>query len=189
MHARDLDDDAERSGQGRSVRPPDDLNDHGAHAIALRLSAQVKNPLQGFRFGRNRKHCDVYFANDPLRRMSNVHFCILINELGVLTVQDLSTNGTLVDDVLLQSRAARPSQAMTSLKTGSKITIVLSSAPSDISFRVFVPQREDEYEKMYRANLKAYQERLAVLPEKQEELLNDGAPPQHVSCSSTSAST
>lgn len=171
----DLEDDA-GDESGRPVLISNNLN---GHAIALRLSAQVKDPLHGFKFGRNSNRCDLCFANDPLRRLSNVHFRIFINEYGVLTLQDQSTNGTIVDNTRLRARAEISSRT---IRSGSRVTISLPGS-NDISFLVAIPRREDEYERLYRSNLVAYQKRLASISREQEEPMSAGST-ERVSCSS-----
>ncbi|EPE08908.1 serine threonine-protein kinase-like protein [Ophiostoma piceae UAMH 11346] len=132
-------------------------------AFVLRLSAQVKNPLDGFTFGRNANRCDVCFNNDTLRRLSNIHFRIFINEHGVLMLQDQSTNGTVVDEVLLKAKARRPGLSnKRTLNSGTKISILLQNDAHDLIFLVRVPRREGQYEAAYARNLHAYLENLAM---------------------------
>ncbi|CAK7198625.1 Protein kinase protein rad53 [Sporothrix eucalyptigena] len=131
-------------------------------AFVLRLSAQVKDPLQGFTFGRNANRCDICFNNDSLRRLSNIHFRIFINEHGVLMLQDQSTNGTAVDEVLLKARRPGMSNKRT-LNSGTKVSILLQNDAHDLAFLVRVPRREGQYEAAYQRNLHAYLERLAMV--------------------------
>ncbi|CAK7214342.1 Protein kinase protein rad53 [Sporothrix curviconia] len=131
-------------------------------AFVLRLSAQVKDPLQGFTFGRNANRCDICFNNDSLKRLSNIHFRIFINEHGVLMLQDQSTNGTAVDEVLLKARRPGMSNKRT-LNSGTKVSILLQNDAHDLAFLVRVPRREGQYEIAYQRNLHAYLERLAML--------------------------
>lgn len=133
-------------------------------AFVLRLSALVKDPLQGFTFGRNPNRCDVCFINDRLRRLSNIHFRIFINEHGVLMLEDQSTNGTVVDDVLLRKR--RPGYGLSSKRTlnsGTKISVLLQDDACDLVFLVRVPRREGQYDMAYQRNLNAYLRHLAGL--------------------------
>ena len=70
--------------------------------IALRLSANLKDTMGGFQFGRNATRCDfVLGKNEASRRISNIHFRIYINEYGVIMLEDQSTNGTAIDGTLL----------------------------------------------------------------------------------------
>lgn len=137
----------------------------GQYALALRFSARVKDPLQGFTFGRNQTRCDVCFAHDPMRRLSNVHFRIYLNEYGVLMLEDLSTNGTVVNKQLLASRKGRESGEVTRmmLNNGDEIKVLLHKGRNDIKFIVRIPRREGEYEVAWREKLKAYLERLEVV--------------------------
>ncbi|KAL1901958.1 Protein kinase protein rad53 [Sporothrix stenoceras] len=136
-------------------------------AFVLRLSAHVKDPLQGFTFGRNANRCDICFNNDSLRRLSNIHFRIFINEHGVLMLQDQSTNGTAVDDVLLKARRPGMPNKRT-LNSGTKVSILLQNDAHDLEFLVRVPRREGQYESAYQRNLHAYLERLAMLADGDE---------------------
>ncbi|KIH89655.1 serine/threonineeeee-protein kinase-like protein [Sporothrix brasiliensis 5110] len=146
-------------------------------AFVLRLSAKVKDPVQGFTFGRNPNRCDVCFNNDSLRRLSNIHFRIYINEHGVLMLQDQSTNGTAVDDVLLKNRRPGMSNKRT-LNSGTKVSILLQNDAHDLEFLVRVPRREGQYESAYQRNLHAYLERLAMLADGDESIGTTHPPPQ-----------
>ncbi|KAH8883061.1 hypothetical protein GQ53DRAFT_619036, partial [Thozetella sp. PMI_491] len=135
-------------------------HDTGKHAIILRLSATVKNPRQGFTFGRNRARCDICFTNDPYRRLSNIHFRIYINDSGIITLEDTSVNGTLVDDNLLKGKTrnapGETSETRRTLTSGSKIAILMHNRPADLVFLVQIPRRQGIYEEAYRANLVKY---------------------------------
>ncbi|KAI9695607.1 MAG: hypothetical protein M1820_008532 [Bogoriella megaspora] len=106
--------------------------------IALRLSSETKKPALGFTFGRNSQHSDIVFHIDTLRRISNVHFRIYVNDSGVLMIQDMSTNGTLVDDVHLKQRGMTRM-----LQHGSIIQILSPKAEDQIKFFVRIPPRDD----------------------------------------------
>ncbi|ATY58805.1 Serine threonine-kinase domain [Cordyceps militaris] len=143
-----------------------------AHAIILRLSTAPKNPPAGFAFGRNPGRCDVVFANDPLRRVSNIHFRIYVNEFGNIMVEDQSTNGTFVDSKLLSARA-KPGPQQASrwvLSSGSVINIFLHDEARDLTFRVRIPRREGAYEERYQHKVLEYYQRHR-LP------MEGGAPP------------
>jgi pSer/pThr/pTyr-binding forkhead associated (FHA) protein len=142
----------------------------GEHALVLRLSAPVKDPLQGFTFGRNNTRCDVCFHNDPMRRLSNIHFRIYVNEYGVLMLEDSSINGTVVDGTLLKARLGdRPKTGEKKLpkrrtiNPGSKIQILMHEGQDDLDFIVQIPRREGDYEETYRRNLTRYMKRLQQL--------------------------
>ena len=66
--------------------------------LALRFSSSVFDPAVGFCFGRNYMKCDINLdAENKQKRVSNTHFRIFPNSQGVLMLEDLSTNGTIVD--------------------------------------------------------------------------------------------
>ncbi|KAF5023292.1 hypothetical protein F66182_4600 [Fusarium sp. NRRL 66182] len=126
----------------------------GSHAIILRLSSQLKNPTAGFVFGRNPMRCDVVFVNDPLKRVSNIHFRIYVNEYGTVMIEDQSTNGTIVDDNLLTSHPqakGRSDPPITKwvLSSGSIIKVYLHQEARDLTFRVRIPRRDNEYDQAY----------------------------------------
>ncbi|TWU77100.1 hypothetical protein ED733_008180 [Metarhizium rileyi] len=151
------------------VEPDYDLEDHasrfeshpishGNHAIILRLSSHVKNPSAGFAFGRNSARCDVVFVNDPLRRISNIHFRIYVNEYGSVMIEDQSTNGTFVDRQLL-TRHPKDKTASANkwvLGSGNRIRVVLHSETRDLTFRVRIPRRDDDYDRAYIAKVNEY---------------------------------
>ncbi|KKY38292.1 putative meiosis-specific serine threonine-protein kinase mek1 [Diaporthe ampelina] len=139
----------------------------GEHALVLRLSAHVKDPLQGFTFGRNVTRCDVCFHNDPMRRLSNIHFRIYLNEYGVLMLEDSSINGTVVDGTLLKARQGDRAKTgekklpkRRTINPGSKIQILMHEGQDDLDFIVQIPRREGDYEETYRRNLTRYMKRL-----------------------------
>lgn len=142
----------------------------GEKAIVLRLSAQVKDPLQGFTFGRNPGRCDVHFDNDPLRRLSNIHFRIFLNEYGVLMLEDCSINGTIVDGVMLRARDGKGGKPgdrklprQRTLQPGSQVKILMAEREDDFQFVVQIPRREGDCEEPYRRNLSRYIRRLQRL--------------------------
>lgn len=142
----------------------------GEHAIVLRLSAKVKDPPRGFTFGRNVGRCDVCFQNDPMRRLSNIHFRIHLNAYGVLMLEDSSINGTVVDGTLLKGRIGdRPKPAdrklsnQRTINQGSEIKILMVSDLDDLVFMVHIPHREGLYEETYRRNLTRYMKQLKQL--------------------------
>lgn len=132
---------------------------HGNYAIILRLSSQVKNPSSGFAFGRNSARCDVVFVNDPLRRISNIHFRIYVNEYGNVMIEDQSTNGTFVDRQLLtrhpKDKSEQPANKWV-LGSGNLIRIVLHNESQDLTFRVRIPRRDDDYDRAYIAKVNEY---------------------------------
>lgn len=129
--------------------------DIGDHHIALRFSSQVKNPMQGFAFGRSPSCCDIYLQDDPRRRLSKVHFRIYLNESGVLMLEDMSTNGTIVDRVLLKMKDSSTKMKRT-LSSGSKIEILMDEPSRDIMFLVRIPIRDGPCEEAYQRKLETY---------------------------------
>ncbi|KLU87446.1 serine/threonine protein kinase, partial [Magnaporthiopsis poae ATCC 64411] len=151
------------------------------HAIVLRLSVDTKDPAQGFTFGRNQARCDICLANDPLKRLSNIHFRIYINEYGVLMLEDTSTNGTVVDERILQKAKAKADRSETkrTLSNGSEIKIMLHSPSYDIVFLVQVPKREGRHEEAFRQNLYQYRQRTQALDDDRTQTIvpGDNGPP------------
>lgn len=135
----------------------------GDFAIILRLSATVKNQLQGFQFGRNAAKCDVCFVDDPKKRLSNVHFRVYVNTFGIVMLEDQSTNGTFVDNQLLRAKNPNPLHKLDTrrqLTHGSKIKVLMHHEHEDLIFLVRIPRREGEYTSRYMANVEAYFKRL-----------------------------
>jgi serine/threonine protein kinase len=133
-----------------------------ARDIALRISSGVQHPKDGFRFGRASQPCDILltpYENDSL--VSKVHFKIFVNSQGSLMLQDLSTNGTLVDDTRLRGKGPRgkPAQPATiALKHGTIICVVSShdgTEREEIKFMIRIPSRGDN-EDAYEENLRRY---------------------------------
>ncbi|KHO00101.1 Serine/threonine-protein kinase domain protein [Metarhizium album ARSEF 1941] len=160
-----------------SVEPDYELEDHasrfesrpashGDHAIILRLSSPVKNPSAGFAFGRNRARCDVVFTNDPLRRISNIHFRIYVNEYGNVMIEDQSTNGTCVDGRVLKRCTEDSSTSANKwvLGSGNMIRIVLHNEALDLHFRVRIPGRHDHYDRAFIIKVSEYFARHGLHP-------------------------
>lgn len=155
------------------MEPDYELEDHASrfesnlapggnnYAIILRLSSNVKNPAAGYAFGRNAGRCDVVFVNDPLKRVSNIHFRIYVNEYGNVMIEDQSTNGTFVDRNLLTSKPKDGRQAVSRwvLSSGSVVKIYLHQEVKDLTFRVRIPRRDDEYDQAYTNKVAEYFER------------------------------
>lgn len=119
------------------------------YSIVLRLSDPVKDPHMGFVFGRNAARCDVCFINDPLRRLSNSHFRIYVNEYGNVMLEDRSTNGTIVNSDVLRSKDSDPDCVRRTLLGGYRVKILMHEESLDLVFVVRIPKREgllaDEY--------------------------------------------
>ncbi|KAG6003298.1 hypothetical protein E4U21_002186 [Claviceps maximensis] len=170
------------------VEPDYDLEDHasrfeshpashGNYAIILRLSSQIMNPAAGFAFGRNTARCDVVFLNDPLRRLSNIHFRIHVNEYGNVMIEDQSTNGTFVDRQLLtchpKDKKTQPTNKWV-LSSGTLIKILLHDAMRDLTFRVRVPRRDEDYDRAYLAKVGDYFIRHGLQPPPTQAQANTG---------------
>lgn len=125
--------------------------------IALRLSANLKSNEGGFLFGRNTSRCDIVIGrDDQIKRVSNVHFRIYINEYGIIMLEDRSTNGTLVDGhcLCIKDKENGPNQRI--LELGSIVCLVMTPPEADFRFIVRIPQRDDEAEHLYQKNLTNY---------------------------------
>ena len=124
--------------------------------IALRTTAGLKDPKLGFVFGREMLKCDIPFRTNLQgdQRVSGMHFRIWVTEFGVLMLQDHSTNGTYVDDVLLNrwhSKRMLSHGAMIEVITGGERA---SNTIEKARFIVKLPQRGDD--SRYKVNLRSY---------------------------------
>ncbi|KAK0737630.1 hypothetical protein B0T21DRAFT_286426 [Apiosordaria backusii] len=135
----------------------------GEHHVALRFSAEIKNAVNGFTFGRNENRCDIVFEDDPMRRLSNSHFRIYLNEHGVLMLEDMSTNGTVVDEQLLRRKGDPPLDVKRTLRSGSNIKILMHDESRDLKFRVWIPIRQGFSNEAYKQNLRTYISNRAAL--------------------------
>ncbi|CAD6505512.1 BgTH12-01002 [Blumeria graminis f. sp. triticale] len=128
--------------------------------IALRLSVPSKDPsVGGFFFGRNAQRCDILVGKDASKRISNIHFRIYINEFGYLLLEDLSTNGTAVDGVLLRANMkGKGLESQHVLSHGSLITLTMNlpEGEEDYRFKVRIPNRDSAAEEAYQINLTSY---------------------------------
>jgi len=124
--------------------------------LALRLSSAKKLKFKqlGFVFGRNHQSADIIFGQDSGKRISNQHFRIYLNVDGLLMIEDMSTNGTFVDDALLKCKDPRfPKIRM--LSSGSIICIQNANDAEMIKFIVRVPSRVS-YMERFRENLRNF---------------------------------
>ncbi|KAL2860937.1 kinase-like domain-containing protein [Aspergillus lucknowensis] len=126
----------------------------GALDIALRLSSKVNDPSRGFCFGRTLGRSDILLAADPTsRRISNTHFRIYFTNQSILMLEDVSTNGTIVDDCRLRKREKDNSRM---LIHGSVIQVINGEKSSDeVKFVVRMPSR-DGHGDTYSRNLDNY---------------------------------
>ena len=125
--------------------------------IALRLSSDVLHPYFGFTFGRNAAMCDIVLDHDAKKRISNMHFRIYVHSDGFVMLEDMSTNGTIVDGLHLW---AHKEQKPTTRLLDDGATVRVGSEQDWIDFKVCLPFREDEEEDRFLGNLRTYRERL-----------------------------
>jgi serine/threonine protein kinase len=138
---------------------------NNAQDLALRLSSRTRSPLLGFCFGRNPHSCDIVIDVDSVKRVSNLHFRIYVNHAGVLMLEDMSTNGTLVDEKHLKGKNARvPATRM--LTSGSIIHIPSPKPDEAIKFIVRIPSRSGHMDE-HQEKMERYQMRLAELEKAQ----------------------
>ncbi|KAF1986151.1 kinase-like protein [Aulographum hederae CBS 113979] len=136
--------------------------------LALRLTSRPVNPVMGFIFGRAPGQCDIVM-DDTQHRISNVHFRIYVNISGVVMFDDMSTNGTMVDDILLKGKqpgnphGKRPTTRM--LNQGSIISILATNKDEVVKFIVRFPAREPRFMEEYGKNLRSFRARAAEAEE------------------------
>jgi serine/threonine protein kinase len=133
---------------GQSSRAGADLALRMTSARTLRFK-----PL-GFVFGRNLNSADIVFGQDSGKRISNQHFRIYLSKDGILMLEDMSTNGTIVDDQLLKCKDNRFNKTRT-LSSGSIICIQSSNEEEMIRFIVRIPSRV-AYLERFRENLRNF---------------------------------
>ncbi|KAL1955893.1 hypothetical protein VTO42DRAFT_7966 [Malbranchea cinnamomea] len=164
--------------------PEGDITTASSDDIALRFSSQVKNPGLGFCFGRNSSRCDILLVpDDREKKISNTHFRIYLNSEGILMLEDISTNGTIVDDKLIRKDRKYGSPTTQMLVAGSIIEVAGGDSVSEVKFIVRIPSR-DEFEGQYTRNLIQYLNRVRQFTQKAEEVEKRGTPflvPQQVS--------
>ncbi|KAF1996277.1 hypothetical protein P154DRAFT_498871 [Amniculicola lignicola CBS 123094] len=136
-------------------RPPVPLPSHAGADIALRMSSPLKQAKLGFIFGRNAGSADIVFNQDAGKRISNQHFRIFLNHDAVIMVEDMSTNGTIVDDILLKNRDTRHYSKERMLASGSIICVQNSNDAEMIKFVVRIPSRVNDATR-YQENLHAW---------------------------------
>ncbi|KAI0484918.1 Pkinase-domain-containing protein [Xylariaceae sp. FL0804] len=168
-------DDAEAFGRARGL---------GDHALVLRLSSAVKDARLGFTFGRNRGRCDLCFAADPARRLSNIHFRIYVNRHGSVLLEDQSTNGTVVDTHLLRMKGepqknGAPYPTKRTLESGSTIKVIMHESSKDLVFLARIPRRDGYLEEAYLVKLAAYLRRVHGEDESLNKTIGPG-PSGHV---------
>jgi hypothetical protein len=126
--------------------------------IALRFDSNVKSPHMGFIFGRNPEKVDIQVGDNVQKRVSNTHFRIYVNKSGMLMIQDMSTNGTVVGDVYLQ-KGKKNEKRM--LLDGTLIRFVFDPPEQELRFNVRIPSR-DGHEEQYHRALDDYLQRIEI---------------------------
>lgn len=139
-------------------------DDTQSRAIALRLSSKLRDLRGGFCFGRNAMKCDFMLGDlDGPMHISNLHFRIYLTHEGILMLQDMSMNGTYVDNKFLKGKRNDgipiPGQTRM-LENGTIITIISSSGSELLKFVVQVPDRPNRGEE-YAQNLTEYLQAVA----------------------------
>jgi hypothetical protein len=127
--------------------------------LALRMSSRLINPTLGFVFGRNAGSSDIVFGQDSGKRISNQHFRIYWNTDDVMMLEDMSTNGTVVDNVVLKNRDPKyPKTRM--MQSGSIICVQNNKDDEMIKFMVQIPSRVAHLEQ-YAENMRAFMAKCA----------------------------
>lgn len=136
--------------------------------LALRFSSSVFDPAVGFCFGRNIMKCDINLdSENKQKRVSNTHFRIFLNSQGILMLEDLSTNGTIVDHNILGGKRKAGNEMVAkgpknrTLDSGSIIEILSDTPEVNIKFLLRIPPREG-FEREYIAKFQAYMTHKAV---------------------------
>jgi len=140
------------------IRQNDQLDEESnTQSLALRFSSRTINQDLGFIFGRNTSLSDIIIAPNSASRVSNTHFRIYLSDNGgngVLMLEDMSTDGTLVDHVHLRGKLDISSSRRI-LCSGSTIKIPHSKQDEHVRFSVHLPSHK-EHEEEYRRNYNAY---------------------------------
>lgn len=122
-----------------------------ALSIALRFNPGPMNIEKGFCFGRCPTQSDIILGDDQTtRRVSKLHFSILVNEQHVLMLKDHSTNGTWVDGVFLgpaghnnhEMKPPNEQPQSRQLLNGSEIYLLKGTKDKEIRFMVRTPKSD-----------------------------------------------
>lgn len=147
-------------GDSRELSELSDV--HGsARDIALRFSSKVHDIRLGFYFGRNPSNSDIILGGPPHKTISSRQFRIFLNHHGILMLEDTSTNGTIVDGMVLRGNRSTDhsgkSQPKMTLHQGAMIEIPTTTKENGelIRFVVNIPQR-DNGQTRYNQNLNGY---------------------------------
>ena len=139
-----------------------------ARDLALRFSSRVIDATVGFCFGRNVYKCDINL--DPhmdQKRVSNTHFRIYLNSNGVLMLEDMSTNGTVVDGIPLGGKKKAGQRLMQRtpisrmLSHGSIIEVLSPTQDEIVKFILRVPTR-DRYQAQFHQNFRNYVQHVQI---------------------------
>lgn len=141
--------------------------------LALRFSSKKVNTAMGFVFGRNERCCDIVIGTDTVKRVSNIHFRIYVNLSGVCMLEDLSTNGTVVDGLILR-RNQNPPGATRMLNAGSVVEILSTKPDENVKFILRIPSRESHLEE-FTARFNSYMQDVAIAMSQQEQRKQTGA--------------
>ncbi|KAI5301693.1 hypothetical protein KEM56_001456, partial [Ascosphaera pollenicola] len=121
-----------------NVRPTD---------IALRLSQfdSLIDPSKGWVFGRNPRLADVCIARfdgagEMEKKISNQHYRIYVNGHGIVMLEDTSTNGTIVEGVMVHSKHKKGASKSRMLTQGSTVQLLMDPT-NPINFVVWYPAR------------------------------------------------
>jgi len=125
-------------------------------AIALRFSSELLDHARGFSFGRSVELNEIALDFEgKQKRISQIHFQIYVNSHNVLMLRDTSTNGTVVDKVVVGGKRDESSSNMRTLNFGSTIKIVFPDADDEIRFALEWPIR-DQLAKIYAQNFERW---------------------------------
>ena len=130
--------------------------------IALRFSSKVHNLGLGFTFGRNPAKCDLLLSDNDNNMISNRHFRIFMKSNGSLMIEDTSTNGTIIDDIVLCGPKAgrldpEPVAQHTVMNSNTiELPLQKDQRGQTIRFSVKIPQRSEIGAEKYEQNCIAY---------------------------------
>jgi len=125
-----------RMSDDPNVEPP-------GQAIALRFSSELLDYARGFSFGRSPELNEIALDfTGQQRRISSIHFQIYVNTHNVLMLRDTSTNGTIVDNVVVGGKRDGSGSNVRTLNNGSIIKIVYPDINDEIRFVLEWPERD-----------------------------------------------
>ena len=128
--------------------------------IALRFSSRVHDVCLGWSFGKSPRKSDMIICDrSKAHIISAMHFCIYVTEGGVAMLEDYSTNGTWVDNILLKKKLhdkdpSYPVRRM--LNAGTEISIMIADDQKrGLRFHVGFPKYENVHWK-FQSKLQRY---------------------------------